>query len=126
EGDADAAHAREHATRSGGGMLPAMPPTRISRAEPAFREAAPGVLQWSVREPGRDLDFNGTIVIGPGGNVAIDPVDLSVAQMDALWEHGGIAHVVVTNRHHGRRTPDLVQRTGALVHASWLDAAALA
>src|SRR5690349_3634198 len=91
----------------------------------AFREVAPDVFQWSVFQPDRGFDFNGTIVLSPEGNVAIDPLELSVAQMDALWERGGVKHVVITNRHHGRRAAELVQRTDARVHAHEDDAEAL-
>ena len=92
---------------------------------PAFSELAPGVFGWSVFDAERGLDFNGLFVVTPGGNAIVDPPQLGVAQMDALWARGGVAAIVITNRHHGRRTHELVQRTGAEVWAHESDAPAL-
>src|SRR5687768_1907215 len=96
-------------------------------APSGMKEVAPAVYQWSVFQPDRGLDFNGHLIVAPGGqgNVVVDPPELSVPQMDAIWARGGVAHVVITNRHHARRAAELVQRTGARVHAHGLDAAAL-
>jgi hypothetical protein len=87
-----------------------------------FVEVAPGVLQWSVWHAERALDFNGLLVLDPAGNVVVDPPELDSGHWDEIWTRGGVAHVVLTNRHHVRRTAEVVARTGARVHAPARDA----
>ena len=90
-----------------------------------FREVAPGVLQWSVHHPEKGIDFNGTLVLDAGGNVAVDPPELDARRLDLVWERGGVAHVVITNRHHERHAARLVERTRARTWAPALDAEGL-
>lgn len=86
-----------------------------------FEELAPGVHCWSRWHDEKAMNFNGFLVVDPSGNVAIDPPELEARQFDLVWQLGGVAHVVLTNGHHGRRTADLVARTRARVHAPGRD-----
>src|SRR5688572_33389884 len=95
--------------------------TRSAAMSPApvpLHEEAPGVLRWSRWNVQRQMDFNGTIVLAPDGNVAVDPPDMDEAQIERLRSLGGLRHVVITNRHHARGSEDLRQRFAArvLVH----------
>lgn len=87
-----------------------------------LHEVAPGVLQWSVWHPEKSLNFNGTFLRDPAGNVAIDPPHLDPAHLERIWTEGGVAHVIITSRDHVRNTAELVQRTSAKVHAPRKDA----
>lgn len=88
----------------------------------SLREIAPGVLQWSVHLEEKAIDLNGTLVVDAGGNVAIDPPILDAGQIEEVERLGGVAHVVLTNRHHVRETARLVERTGARVWVPLEDA----
>jgi len=45
------------------------------------REFLPGVLTWSRFSEPHGYDFNGTLVLHEGGNLCIDPVEPSAAQL---------------------------------------------
>jgi len=84
----------------------------------------PGVWSWSRWQPDRAMDFNGTFVESPDGNLVIDPIDPGEALLEDFRTRG-VATVVVTNRDHERATAAVVEATGAQVVASALDAPSL-
>lgn len=72
---------------------------------------------WSAFDEARNVDFNGTLWLRPGGNVVIDPMPLTPhdrAHLDAL---GGVALIVVTNSDHLRSAVALAADTGARLAA---------
>jgi glyoxylase-like metal-dependent hydrolase (beta-lactamase superfamily II) len=62
----------------------------------------PDLFGWSVFDESRDLDFHSLLWVRPGGNVAIDPLPLSLHDRKHLDELGGVGLVVVTNSDHTR------------------------
>ncbi len=81
---------------------------------------------WSVFSDARQIDFNGHLWVREGGNVVIDPVAISEADLAQLQELGGAALIVVTNRDHARMTELFQEQTGAVVIAHEEDAASFA
>ncbi len=77
--------------------------------------ALEGFFAWSVWQPDRDVFFNSHFIRATDGNVLVDPLvasDADLAQMDAL---GGVALIVVTNRDHERKSRDMAARFGARI-----------
>ena len=77
---------------------------------------------WSVFSEARQIDFNGHLWVREGGNVVIDPVAISAADLAQLKELGGALLIVVTNRDHTRMTELFREETGAQVVAHEEDA----
>ncbi len=80
---------------------------------------------WSVFNEVRQIDFNGHLWIRPEGNVLIDPVPMSEADLAQFDRLGGAALIVVTNADHEREAAFFKQRTGAEVAVHSEDADAL-
>jgi glyoxylase-like metal-dependent hydrolase (beta-lactamase superfamily II) len=79
-------------------------------------------FSWSVFSEERQIDFNGHLWVREGGNVVIDPVAISEADLAQLKGLGGASLIVVTNRDHARMTEFLREETGAQVVAHGDDA----
>ena len=94
----------------------------MSSASEPLHEVAPGLFVWSHWHEEKQIAFNGFFVTGGDANVVIDPPELDPGVLDATWAAGGVACVILTNGHHGRRTAEIVQRTGARVLAPARDA----
>jgi glyoxylase-like metal-dependent hydrolase (beta-lactamase superfamily II) len=77
---------------------------------------------WSAFSEARQIDFNGHLWVREGGNVVIDPVAISEADLVQLEELGGASLIVVTNRDHARITEHFRDETGAHVVAHEADA----
>jgi uncharacterized cupin superfamily protein len=71
------------------------------------------------------MDFNGHLWVRPGGNVMIDPVAMSEADVAHCESLGGVALCVVTNADHLRATAELKARFGFEVICHADEAAAL-
>jgi uncharacterized cupin superfamily protein len=87
--------------------------------------AIPGAFTWSVWQPERNVYFNSHFFKHDAGNVVVDPLaasDADLAQMDSL---GGVALVIITNRDHERKARDLAARFNAKIAASEGDAGLL-
>ncbi len=77
----------------------------------------PDLFGWSSFDEARNVDFNGTLLVREGGNVAFDPMppsDHDFAHIEAL---GGVAWVLITNSDHGRDAEAFAQRFGASIAA---------
>jgi glyoxylase-like metal-dependent hydrolase (beta-lactamase superfamily II) len=79
-----------------------------------MRELLPGVLTWSWFSEPHGYDFNGTLLLCESGNLCVDPVPPSDADLDRLAEEG-VAQILITNRNHTRATSRVAERTGAPV-----------
>ncbi len=79
-------------------------------------------FSWSVFSEARQIDFNGHLWVREEGNVVIDPVAISDADLTQLEELGGASLIVVTNRDHARMTERFREETGAQVVAHKEDA----
>jgi uncharacterized cupin superfamily protein len=82
----------------------------------------PGVSMWSVWQPDRNFFFNSFFVRTPEGNAVIDPLPCDDALFDEIEGDGGAQWVVITNRDHERAAPRFVERFGARVAASAIEA----
>lgn len=82
-----------------------------------MREIVDGVWTWAWLSPPHGYDFNGHLVLHPGGNVCIDPVELT-AEAEAKLVAVGVATIAITNRNHVRAANRVRQLTGArtLIH----------
>jgi glyoxylase-like metal-dependent hydrolase (beta-lactamase superfamily II) len=77
-------------------------------------EIVPDVFTWSRLSPPHGYDFNGYLVRDPAGNLCIDPVQPSDADLDEIARLG-VAKILLTNRNHSRAANLLRERTGAPV-----------
>lgn len=77
-----------------------------------MQEIIPGVLTWSRFSERQGYDFNGYLVRHPDGDVCVDPVEPSAADLDQLAAIGA-TRVVLTNRNHTRAANLLRARLGA-------------
>ena len=77
-----------------------------------MQEIVPDVLTWSRLSERHGYDFNGHLVRHPEGNLCIDPVEPSEADLDQLAAIGA-TRVLLTNRNHTRAANLLRARLGA-------------
>jgi glyoxylase-like metal-dependent hydrolase (beta-lactamase superfamily II) len=82
----------------------------------------PDVLTWPWFSERHGYDFNGYLVRHPGGNICIDPVEMSDEVLDAIADEG-VSQIVLTNRNHTRASARVRERTGAPVSIHPADAA---
>lgn len=68
---------------------------------------------WSRFQPDRGIDFNGFLWTRPGGNVLIDPMELSEPELDAVRQRGGARWILLTNYDHLRAALPLKRTLGA-------------
>ncbi|MEM6992725.1 MAG: MBL fold metallo-hydrolase [Myxococcota bacterium] len=71
------------------------------------------IFTYSAFDAARNLDFNGTVVVRPQGNVVVDPMPLTEHDAQHLLELGGVWRVVITNSDHVRAGEALRDRFGA-------------
>lgn len=81
-----------------------------------------GFYTWSIFSEMRQIDFNGHLWTRPQGNILIDPVPMSDADLRQLEQLGGARLIVVTNRDHEREADAFRKRFGAEVAAHEADA----
>jgi uncharacterized cupin superfamily protein len=81
----------------------------------------PGVWTWSVYQPDRAMDFNGTFVETNDGNFVVDPIAPDESTLRELCERG-VAHIVITNSDHQRASAAVALVTGARIIAPRGDA----
>jgi len=87
-----------------------------------MREIVSGIQTWAWFSEPHGYDFNGHLVGDPGGNICIDPVAPSDADLDAIAA-AGVSQIVLTNRNHSRAANRIRARTGAQtrIHADDAD-----
>jgi len=84
-------------------------------------EILPGIWSWSVFNQDRGLDFNGHLVAGPDGLVAIDPPVAPAGGLEAMIAQGRLLAIVITNAHHTRDAAALSRRWDAPILVPRLD-----
>ena len=62
---------------------------------------------WSTYSTKLDVDFHGVAWVREGGNVLIDPVEMTAHDRDHLGRLGGVATIIITNKDHLRAAPEL-------------------
>lgn len=75
----------------------------------------PGAWMWSAWQPERGMNFNSYLFERGEGCVAVDPLPLDEASMDALQAMGGVHTIVITNPDHVRACAALRDRFNARV-----------
>jgi uncharacterized cupin superfamily protein/glyoxylase-like metal-dependent hydrolase (beta-lactamase superfamily II) len=80
------------------------------------------IWTWKRWQPDRSMDFNSWFIKGSELNLVVDPLEPDADDLKQIEEMGGVAWVVITNRDHERATKTFVERFGAKVAASSLDA----
>jgi glyoxylase-like metal-dependent hydrolase (beta-lactamase superfamily II) len=87
-----------------------------------MRAVLPGIHSWSVFSEEKRLDFNGFLLVSPGGNVLIDPPRLDPQGEESLRRLGLPAVILLTNKDHRRSAPELRERYSARLGIHELDA----
>ena len=86
-----------------------------------MKEIVPGIFTWPWFSERHGYDFNGYLIRLPGGNLAVDPVEMSDEVLEELVREG-VRRIVLTNRNHYRAAGKLKARTGASVAVHPADA----
>jgi len=87
-----------------------------------MREILSGILTWSWFAERQGYDFNGYLLRLPGGNLCVDPVEMSDEVLGEIAA-AGVQRIVLTNRNHFRASMKVKQRTGAPIAIHPADAA---
>ena len=64
--------------------------------------AVTNFYSWSIFSQERQIDFNGHLWVRDEGNVLIDPVPMTAADLEQFDQLGGAAWIVLTNCDHER------------------------
>jgi len=84
-----------------------------------MREILTDIFTWPWFSEPHGYNFNGHFIRHPDGNLCIDPVTPSEADLDELARQG-VASILITNRNHGRAANAIRGRIGArtAIHAA--------
>jgi glyoxylase-like metal-dependent hydrolase (beta-lactamase superfamily II) len=84
-----------------------------------MREILTDIFTWPWFSEPHGYNFNGHFIRHPSGNLCIDPVTPSAADVDELARQG-VSYILITNRNHGRAANEIRARTGArtAIHAA--------
>jgi glyoxylase-like metal-dependent hydrolase (beta-lactamase superfamily II) len=75
---------------------------------------AADIRTWAWFSAPHSYNFNGLLIAHPEGNICIDPVEASGADLEEI-ERAGPLRVLLTNRNHVRAANRVRERTGARV-----------
>lgn len=75
----------------------------------------PDCFAWSSFDCSRNIDFNGFLWVRPEGNVAIDPMEMSLHDQEHLTALGGLSAIILTNSDHVRDATSLSELYGAKI-----------
>jgi glyoxylase-like metal-dependent hydrolase (beta-lactamase superfamily II) len=87
-----------------------------------MREILNGVFTWPWFSEPHGYNFNGHLVCLPTGNLCIDPVEPTAADLEEIARLG-VSRIVVSNRNHSRAANKIRARTGARTAIHPADAA---
>jgi len=87
-----------------------------------MREILEGIFTWPWFSQRNGYDFNGYLVRLAGGNLCVDPVEMTAEVLDEI-ERVGVQRIVLTNRNHFRASMKVKERTGAPIAIHPADAA---
>jgi glyoxylase-like metal-dependent hydrolase (beta-lactamase superfamily II) len=79
-----------------------------------MREILTDIYSWPWFSEPHGYNFNGHFISQAGGNLCIDPVEPSEEDLGELVRRG-VAHILITNRNHGRAANTIRARTGARI-----------
>jgi glyoxylase-like metal-dependent hydrolase (beta-lactamase superfamily II) len=77
-----------------------------------MREILSDIFTWPWFSEPHGYNFNGHFICHASGNLCVDPVQPSEEDLEELVR-GGVAHILITNRNHGRAANIIRERTGA-------------
>lgn len=82
-----------------------------------MREIVKDVFTWPWFSPPHGYNFNGWLLILPGGNLCVDPAEPSPEVLEEIVRRG-VSQILLTNRNHSRAANQVRARTGArtLIH----------
>lgn len=77
-----------------------------------MREILSGIFTWPWFSEPHGYNFNGYFLLHPGGNLCIDPVEPTAADLEEIASLGA-SRILLTNRNHSRAANKIRARTGA-------------
>ena len=77
-----------------------------------MREILNDIFTWPWFSEPHGYNFNGHFIRHAGGNLCIDPVEPSDADLEEMARQG-VARILITNRNHSRAANKIRARTGA-------------
>jgi glyoxylase-like metal-dependent hydrolase (beta-lactamase superfamily II) len=86
-----------------------------------MREVLSGIWTWPWFSEPHGYNFNGHLILQAGGNLCIDPVQPTAADLEEIARLG-VSQILLTNRNHSRAANQIRVRTGARTAIHPLDA----
>ena len=77
-----------------------------------MREILNGIYTWPWFSEPHGYNFNGHLILHAGGNLCIDPVEPTAADLEEIARLG-VSRILLTNRNHSRAANKIRSRTGA-------------
>src|SRR5499427_1083008 len=77
-----------------------------------MRELLTGIFTWPWFSEPHGYNFNGHLILHASGNLCIDPVELTAADLEEIARLG-VSRILLTNRNHSRAANKVRARTGA-------------
>jgi glyoxylase-like metal-dependent hydrolase (beta-lactamase superfamily II) len=77
-----------------------------------MREILSGIYTWPWFSEPHGYNFNGHLVCWPTGNLCLDPVEPTAADLEGIVRLG-VSRIILTNRNHSRAANKIRTRTGA-------------
>ena len=77
-----------------------------------MQEILTGIFTWPWFSEPHGYNFNGHLILHPGGNLCIDPVEPTATDLEEMARLG-VSRILVTNRNHSRAANKVRARTGA-------------
>ena len=77
-----------------------------------MREILTGIYTWPWLSEPHGYNFNGHLILHAGGNICIDPVEPTAADLEEIVRFG-VTRILLTNRNHSRAANKIRSRTGA-------------
>ena len=77
-----------------------------------MREILSGIWSWPWFSEPHGYNFNGHLIRHEGGNLCIDPVEPTAADLEEIASLG-VSQILLTNRNHSRAANKIRARTGA-------------
>jgi glyoxylase-like metal-dependent hydrolase (beta-lactamase superfamily II) len=77
-----------------------------------MQEILTGIFTWPWFSEPHGYNFNGHLILHPGGNLCIDPVEPPATDLEETARRG-VSKILLTNRNHSRAANQIRARTGA-------------
>ena len=77
-----------------------------------MREIVTAIFTWPWFSEPHGYNFNGYLILHPGGNLCVDPVEPTDQGLDEIVRLG-VGRILLTNRNHSRAANKVRARTGA-------------